>query len=45
VFVMLNEMKGKKGLVGEGISNIILWIIFFIVVAIGIGFLIKELVG
>ena len=36
------EMK-KKAMTGEMITNLLLWILFFVLVSIGIGFLIKKI--
>ena len=39
----LSEARDKRGLVGESITNIILWIIFFILAATAVWFLVRSL--
>ena len=41
---MLN-VKGKKGAVEEGFTNILLWIIFLIIAGAAVWFIIKKLSG
>jgi len=38
-------MKRKGELLGEGITGILIWILFFIAVSIGIYFIIQRLFG
>lgn len=38
-------LKVKRGLVGEGITEVLLWVVFLILAGIGVWFLVRQLTG
>jgi len=35
----------KRGLVGEGITEVLLWVVFLVLAGIGVWFLVRQLTG